>query len=322
MNLFKKNIILIPSDYDGMSNQKGILSLEFFEDKVKCTLKCFNLKQTDEKLTVGVSVGDKIHKASALAKDLNSLSFVIPSSVSNSSKISCVVVCVHEKTYDTILWGSTETTKAIQNHILIENMLEGIGVFEKSPSGDKSDYNAFPKYNPYTSNENFKVAESNLQRVSDRQDEIFEEEQLEEYIDKVVAETESRYRRPQRQKYMEEETSNKSRSRRFYDRVEGQISELFSNNQPETQLEQIIPSSKFCKVMSDDNYYVFGVIYEEDRVKYICYGIPAIYSETQPKELEGFCQWLPTDADNFKGEGYWMSYQDADDGKNISVEVI
>ena len=46
--LFKKNIILIPADYDGVSNQKGVLSLEIAQDKVFGTIRCFNLKPTDE----------------------------------------------------------------------------------------------------------------------------------------------------------------------------------------------------------------------------------------------------------------------------------
>ena len=47
-NIIKKNIILIPAEYDGNSNQKGILSLEYYDNKVVGSLRCFNLKKTKE----------------------------------------------------------------------------------------------------------------------------------------------------------------------------------------------------------------------------------------------------------------------------------
>ena len=72
----------------------------------------------------------------------------------------------------------------------------------------------------------------------------------------------------------------------------------------------------------EEGYYVFGVIYDESLPHYICYGIPCNNKGVPPKELEGFCQWLPLDISNQEGKGYWISYQDANSGENIKVEVI
>ena len=82
--LFKKNIILIPSDYDGISNQKGVLSLEVAQDKVFGTIRCFNLKPTDEIYSIGISTGDGIFKTTASAKELSNLKVELNVSVNNS----------------------------------------------------------------------------------------------------------------------------------------------------------------------------------------------------------------------------------------------
>ena len=40
MKEFRKNIILLPADYNGVNNQKGILTADCNEKNIKCTIKC------------------------------------------------------------------------------------------------------------------------------------------------------------------------------------------------------------------------------------------------------------------------------------------
>lgn len=295
--IFKKNIILIPADYDGVSNQKGILTLNFGSDKVEGTIRCYNLKPTNENFVIGVQVGEAIFKTKATATELSNLKVQIQTKANNASKISCAIVNLKQSSYETLLWGSTETTKAIQNHILIQNMLEKTNIIN-SQQQNKTNY----------------VVNSYNQQLEDKQTEIFEDELLESYIDKVVAETETEQEFSKQSKYIE--------SDRFFNQVEGQIDLLFEKNEPDELLEKIIPDSKFCKVKNGNDFYVFGVIYEDGKEKCICYGVPSEYSSVPPKEMEGFCQWLPLDANDYTGKGYFMTYQDASTGENIAVEVI
>lgn len=109
----------------------------------------------------------------------------------------------------------------------------------------------------------------------------------------------------------------------FFDDIKNQVETLFSQNKPEEFLEQAIPSSKWVKVDFDDggDYYVFGLIYEEEVLKYVCYGVPAIYSPQAPKQLSGFPVWFPLDKAKRDGFGYWLSYQDANTGESIKAIV-
>lgn len=304
--LLKKNIILIPADYDGISNQKGVLTLEFKENKVICSLRCYNLKNTGEIFNVGIQVGDATFKTKASAKELSNLKLEINAVANNVSKISVVIVKLNEKSYSTLLWGSTETTRAMAENYFVQSLLE------------KTEIISSQQQNKIVQNFSYE------QQLEDKQQELFEDEMLESYIDKVMSETSTDSQVSSLSNKVEslEETPKPKQTNTFFSKVENQVNLLLSTNQADELLEKIIPDSKFCRVQNGDKYYVFGVIYQQGEVKCICYGIPAEYSTVPPKEIDGLCQWLPLDANNYQGSGYWMTYQDALSGDNIVVEMI
>ena len=120
-------------------------------------------------------------------------------------------------------------------------------------------------------------------------------------------------------KSMEVDEKKKS----FLQEMTPHINNLFSQNPSEEYLEKLIPSSKFVKVsLDEENYYVLGLIYEEDVIKYICYGVPGIYQKTPPKQLSGYPFWFPLDESKKDGFGYWLSYQDAENGESIKASII
>ncbi len=109
----------------------------------------------------------------------------------------------------------------------------------------------------------------------------------------------------------------------FYDLVSGQIQDLFQKYPAQTQLEQLIPNSKWVTVDYEGGKpYVLGLIYDDITLKYICYGVPGEFEQTPPKEVEAFSQWLPLNPSNLSDGGYWVMYQDALTGDNIQVEFV
>ena len=98
------------------------------------------------------------------------------------------------------------------------------------------------------------------------------------------------------------------------------FAKLFENNPAESNLQNLCPSSKWVKVEYEDegDFFVFGLLYDEDgNVKYVCYGVPAVFDENPPEELAGYPIWLPLDDE--KGFGYWMTYQDAVTGEPLKA---
>lgn len=106
----------------------------------------------------------------------------------------------------------------------------------------------------------------------------------------------------------------------YFDTVRGELDGIMDKFPPEKRLTGIIPYSKWVKInYSEEKYYVVGIVNENDKEKYICYGVPAKYSLDPPKELKGFCSFIPLSVFDMKGEGYWMMFQDAVTGECVKI---
>ncbi len=111
---------------------------------------------------------------------------------------------------------------------------------------------------------------------------------------------------------------NAPRKLNFYERMKSKIDRLFEEGTREPVLERLLPSSKFVKIAVEDSdkYYCVGLVGSPD---YICYAVPAVYTPEPPEELDGYCQWLPSDESKPEGDGFWVIYQDAVSGDSVSM---
>ncbi len=104
----------------------------------------------------------------------------------------------------------------------------------------------------------------------------------------------------------------------FYNTERERIEKMLNSFPDYDLLKCYFPDSRFVKInYSVDKYYVVGVIKENGNEKYICYGVPATYSSTPPKQLDGYCVFIPLSIFDMKGEGFWMMFQDCVTGKNV-----
>ncbi len=100
----------------------------------------------------------------------------------------------------------------------------------------------------------------------------------------------------------------------FYYAVKPQIDELFVCYPEEKTLNDAVANSKWVHVATDDDYYVVGMLFNEDEPTFICYGVPSKSKHTPPPELETACVWLPVGNDE---SGYWVIYQSAKTGEIV-----
>lgn len=105
----------------------------------------------------------------------------------------------------------------------------------------------------------------------------------------------------------------------YYLSVKEELQEVFSKFPPENCLKSMFPDSQWARInYAENKYYLVGLIKELNTEKYICYGVPATFSNQPPKELDGYCTFIPLSIYDMQGEGFWMMFQDAITGKCIT----
>ena len=105
----------------------------------------------------------------------------------------------------------------------------------------------------------------------------------------------------------------------YYDTIKDELDKVLSKFENESELCKLFPYSKFVKInYSSDKFYVVGVIKKDDKPKYVCYGVPSEYKKNPPKELDGYCTFIPISVFNIHGKGYFMMFQDAVTGECVN----
>ncbi len=105
----------------------------------------------------------------------------------------------------------------------------------------------------------------------------------------------------------------------FYLSAKRELNLLFEKFPSYDNLLGYFPDSKWAKINYDQtHFYIVGVIRENKKEKYICYGVPAVYTPEPPKELKGYCSFIPLSIFDMQGEGFWMMFQDAITGESIT----
>lgn len=104
----------------------------------------------------------------------------------------------------------------------------------------------------------------------------------------------------------------------YYQSVKKGLDKLFSQYPEEPTLKLSMPNSSWIKIpLENGKHYAVGLIKENGKEKYICYGAPAPYSATPPKELGANAVFVPLSIFNLHGNGYWLLFQDAITGESV-----
>lgn len=281
----KKNIILTSANLEDSPEQKGIITFENKGNETKVILKTFNINKINGKLMLGVQQNKNFYKTEVDLKNYNE--FKIDAPINLNDKLSCVLIEVLNETASPLIWGSNETSKVWQNSLL---------------------------FNLDEENEQPKV--SNLENINDYES----DEEIENLIDTTLEKLDINENETIEDREEFEEDSDDS----FFSTIKNQVDELLNNYEQELALETIIPNSKFVKVDYERNgdYYIFGVIYEDDKIKYVVYGLPGEFGIKPEDDYTEYYQWLPLSSENPEGFGYYLMYQDAQNGEAIKIEII
>lgn len=279
-----KSIILTS---ESNKNVKGILTVENTSSNTLINLKTFNLNKGEDKLVLAIKISGETYKVELN----NEENYLIEKNLNLNNKISAVILKFNKEP-EIILWGSNETTRVWKTSILNE-------IIEKPKSKLQRKLNEIETQN--LKEDNYKVYNNDYET----------DEEIETIIDDAFSNDDFIHDIEEDKKINNEND--------FLSSIESQINELLNNYNEETALENIIPNSKFVKVNNSNNYYIFGVIYEENKIRYIVYGLPGEFSVKPEDEYSNLYQWLPLNAENPEGYGYYLMYQDALTGEQIDI---
>ncbi len=310
----KKSIVL-----SGNNNKKAVLSLEEEGEDLKGRLRLYNFKSEPSGIiSLGLYSNGKVVKA-GLTKSSSMLYSFTSLNCSLPDSFSCAVVNFFGGESEPILYGSSEgevnaeevfgavinSLQEVKTAQEVENVLDEHGI-EYDEELQKEIDNAIEDEIEGHNCSKCKYREYFYANCKARSFQEGNESHgaIEPEID---------------DKQESEEIKNPS----FFNEIEPQISNLFDKNPPEEYLQQMFPNSKWVKVEFEEggDYYVFGMMYEEGKLKYLCYGVPGIYQKNPPKQLSGYPVWFPLDQSHKEGFGYWLTYQDAESGESVKAIV-
>lgn len=296
--VFKKSVVLSSV---AKGKEKGVLTLEYDGGEIVGNVKLYNFTQEPEGiLSVGILSNGQVLKAGLTYEDAGQYSFKLSTS-NKLDNFSCALVNLVKGEAKALLHGACGSVPTTE-----ERLANALSIFDEKPTVEKVE-----------------------QTLDQNQIYLEEQEDIDKLIDNQVSACDSKcseckYRdaffKQEDEPLLEQDEPLKDES--FFDGIKDQIQTLFNKFPAEEILQAIIPDSKWVKIDYEDKgeYYVVGLLYEEDKIKYVCYGVPSTYSDEPPADLKGFAQWLPIDASKQDGFGYWLTYQDADTGENVKLE--
>ncbi len=102
----------------------------------------------------------------------------------------------------------------------------------------------------------------------------------------------------------------------FYAKIKEELESVLKEYPKEEDLCKMVYGSRWVRVGEGSRHYAVGVIYKNGEPEYICYGLPGAFA-IKPEGAEGFSSFIPLSPFKLKGEGYWVTFQRASDGKCV-----
>lgn len=319
---------LILSSLDN-SNKKAVLNIDLDTEGYSGSLRLYNFKQQPQGiLTLGFLMDDEVYKAALSEKSTGLYSFNFKTS-KHIDKFSCALINILGGEPKPLLIGTSEgkvpndlsSSLAKNFHLLDEQNLHTNNVSSCLDSCD-IDYDDEEKQ-AVNRAINAELGSSDKCARCNYRQAFYSHCECSHESPRMASHSEVNRKFQKNQPAKSFYPLDQSSEGTFYSEIKEQLATLFEKYPEETFLNEIIPNSKWVRVDYEDDgqYFIIGLIYENNKVQYVCYGSPGEYSVEPPREFKGMSQWLPLDPEKPEELGYWIIYQDADSGENVEIKI-
>ncbi len=296
--IYKKSVVLSSVN---KGKEKGVVSLEYSNGEILGNVKLYNFaNEPDGILSIGILADGQVLKAGLTFESAGLYTFKL-NTTKQLNSFSCALVNFVKGEARPLLMGACGASPTME-----ERLANSLSIFDEKPSIETVT-NTLNQNGVYLDNQ------PEIDALIDNEISVCDNKCSEcKYRDAFFKLEDSISPEPEQ----EEDKDT------FFDGIKDQIETLFDKFPEEEILKEIIPDSKWVKIDYEEKgeYYVVGLLYEDDKIKYVCYGVPSTYSDEPPTDLKGFAQWLPIDVEKQSGFGYWLTYQDAETGENVKLE--
>lgn len=315
--LYKKSIVLNSIDN---SLKKAVINLNSKDGNIDGDVKLYNfIEEPLGVLTIGFLIDGKVHKAGltrigymqysfkSILKEIPTIcTCAVVSSRSGNSEPLLLGSILEKNNLESVLLQNLSVLKSNSVSEVKEQINNSIGEYENQEEVDKEIDRCISEEKNCLGNCSKCAYKKAFYLQESEEDNKIVEPSIERDI------TKGQLRVPLKDNV------------NFIDEIGTQIDSLFQNYPRDAILEDIIPNSKWVKIdfNGDGKFYVVGLIYENDIIKYVCYGIPAKWTPNPPIDFNEKAQWLPIDLEEPQGSGYWITYQNAIDGNLVAVNII
>ena len=117
--------------------------------------------------------------------------------------------------------------------------------------------------------------------------------------------------------------SHEKSSDEYYLSVKREIDELFSKYPQDKTLCDAFTHSEWARIKGSEDapQYLVGAVYEDGKVKYVCYALLAEDKDNPPSEIKEVCTFVPT-SPLLNAQGFFVIFQSAATGECISPEKV
>ena len=306
--LAKKSIVLTSAS-DG--DEKAVLSIQCDNNMLTGKLRLYNFG-VEPRGIISLGIFDKNRVIKAGLTKISSMLFSFQTQLEKiPDKFSCAVVNFVGGEPAPILYGNSEGI--CDKEDIFENVISALSGVKSVSETEK----VLDKYGiDFDDDEKDIIDKTITQCINEKCDSCENCKYKQFYF--------SHYKAFQQEEQEEPVDNNLEDSKKtFFQEISSQVEKLFEKNPPEEYLQDLIPESKWVKVQFEDSgdYYVFGLVYQDEELKYVCYGVPGVYQKQAPRELSGYPVWFPLDDSKREGFGYWLTYQDAKSGESVKAIV-
>lgn len=352
MGTYKKTIFL--KNQESSNKGMAILTLERKTGGIFCTFKSYDIGH-HKSLILGLKSKELVIKQNIM-QDSNLYNFLLNDKIDLDNSLSCVLLSAEGDNLTPLLWGS-EKSENYKTQI-VSSLKENINRLNTNNYTKKAvtNHSTNPSPNPETADipNLYESKSGDIENTPEHPEEVTPADNLDTPAIAPFQQSKSEPINDYAQISMDEETLNSEtahvasmaslfqsddteindiinkempplntgkQEHKFYNLIAEQLEELFDRYPRESNLENLVDNSRWVKINYEDNdkYYVVGVIYLNNEIRYICYGVPGNYYTEPPRELKDYSQWLPTDTREPYDNGYWVMYQDSDTGENVII---